>query len=238
MENYYILLEVPPDADISLIRKAFRRKAKLCHPDLFQQESEGERKLQQKIFVRLSQAYEVLADPRKRNLLDQQLGKSGSKASVPRDQKNRTSSSSSSNISGNNNRPGNPRNFQKYTSLESDDTLEDILRDTGKILGQFGLNFRDPLDIFVDWARQIFQEVTEEIGEKEDIRSNSESSNHKTQETSKTDKDPLDNIESELKRLKKSPVKAKSQFTHSDRSKLFDQEIEQELRSIKKKYKL
>ena len=122
--------------------------------------------------------------------------------------------------------------------MESDDTLEDILRDTGKILGQFGLNFRDPLDIFVDWARQIFQEVTEEIGEKEDIRSNSESSNHKTQETSKTDKDPLDNIESELKRLKKSPVKAKSQFTHSDRSKLFDQEIEQELRSIKKKYKL
>ncbi|GIT62936.1 MAG: hypothetical protein Ct9H300mP21_04820 [Pseudomonadota bacterium] len=28
------------------------------------------------------------------------------------------------------------------------------------MLGQFGLSFRDPLEIFVDWARQIFQEVT------------------------------------------------------------------------------
>jgi len=87
---------VPPDADISLIRRAFRRKAKSCHPDLFQQVSEEERKRQQKIFVRLSQAYEVLADPEKRNILDRQLGKSGAKASQPHDQKNRTSSSSSS----------------------------------------------------------------------------------------------------------------------------------------------
>ena len=78
---------MPPDADISLIRRAFRRKAKSCHPDLFQQVSEEERKRQQKIFVRLSQAYEVLADPEKRNILDRQLGKSGAKASQPNNRK-------------------------------------------------------------------------------------------------------------------------------------------------------
>ena len=152
---------MPPDADISLIRRAFRRKAKSCHPDLFQQVSEEERKRQQKIFVRLSQAYEVLADPEKRNILDRQLGKSGAKASQPHDQKNRTSSSSSSSRRGYKQKPEFRGNSHESATLEPDDTLEDLLRDAGEMLGQFGLSFRDPLEIFVDWARQIFQEVTE-----------------------------------------------------------------------------
>ncbi|HIO62056.1 MAG TPA: J domain-containing protein, partial [Deltaproteobacteria bacterium] len=33
------MFDVPLDADISLIRSAFRKKAKSCHPDLFQQVS-------------------------------------------------------------------------------------------------------------------------------------------------------------------------------------------------------
>jgi len=232
------LFEVPPDADISQIRREFRRKAKLCHPDLFQQVSEEERKRQQKIFVRLSQAYEVLADPGKRKILDRQLRKSGAKASLPRDQKNRTSSSSSSNRSGYNQEPEFPRNFQKSTSLESDVTLEDLLRDAREMLGQFGLNFRDPLEIFVDWARKIFQEVTEATGDQVDFRTNTESSNHKTQANSHTGKDPLDDIEAELKRLKKQQAKVASRSSFSVRSKFLDVEIEQELRRIKKKYKL
>ena len=50
MENYYKLFEVPNDADISTLRSAFRKKAKSCHPDLFQHVSPEERKnLQKKI---------------------------------------------------------------------------------------------------------------------------------------------------------------------------------------------
>ena len=54
MKNYYKLLEVPNDADISTLRSAFRKKAKSCHPDLFQNVSEQELKKQQKMFNILS----------------------------------------------------------------------------------------------------------------------------------------------------------------------------------------
>jgi len=129
-------------------------------------------------------------------------------------------------------------NSHESATLEPDDTLEDLLRDAGEMLGQFGLSFRDPLEIFVDWARQIFQEVTESFEDNADYRTSTESSNHKTQTKSYTDKDPLDNIEAELKRLKKQQVKATSKSAFSVRSNIKDTDIEQELRSIKKKYKL
>ena len=48
MENYYKLFEVNNDADISELRSAFRKKAKLCHPDLFLHVSPEERKNLQK----------------------------------------------------------------------------------------------------------------------------------------------------------------------------------------------
>ena len=76
MENYYKLFEVPNDADISKIRSAFRKIAKSCHPDLFQHVSPEERKNLQKKFIRLSQAYETLSDPKKRQLFDLRLRKS------------------------------------------------------------------------------------------------------------------------------------------------------------------
>lgn len=100
MENYYNLFEVSPDADLSLIRSAFRKKAKSCHPDLFQHVSAEERKRRQKKFVRLTQAYETLADPEKRRIFDRQLGKTGTKSQQPHDQNNRRSSSFSSARSG------------------------------------------------------------------------------------------------------------------------------------------
>ena len=77
MENYYKIFEVSNAADISSLRSAFRRKAKSCHPDLFQHVSPEERKNLQKKFIRLSQAYETLADPKKRELFDLRLRRSG-----------------------------------------------------------------------------------------------------------------------------------------------------------------
>ena len=76
MENYYKIFEVSNDADISTLRSAFRRKAKSCHPDLFQHVTPEERKNLQKKFIRLSQAYETLADPKKRELFDLRLRRS------------------------------------------------------------------------------------------------------------------------------------------------------------------
>ena len=81
MENYYKIFEVSNDADISTLRSAFRRKAKSCHPDLFQHVTPEERKNLQKKFVRLSQAYETLADPKKRELFDLRLKRYGTTVS-------------------------------------------------------------------------------------------------------------------------------------------------------------
>ena len=75
MENYYKLFEIPNDADISILRSAFRKKAKSCHPDLFHHVSPEERKKLQKKFVHLTQAYETLADKRKRKIFDTKLRK-------------------------------------------------------------------------------------------------------------------------------------------------------------------
>ena len=96
MENYYKLFEVPNDADISTLRSAFRKKAKSCHPDLFQHVSPEERKNLQKKFVRLTQAYETLSDPKKRQLFDLHLRKSSVKAGQQNVKEYRSASNSSS----------------------------------------------------------------------------------------------------------------------------------------------
>ena len=236
MENYYTLLEVPPAADIALIRSAFRKKAKSCHPDLFQQVPEKERQSRQKEFVRLTQAYEILADPGKRQLFDRQLTKSATKARQPHDQKYGRSSSFYSSRNSFKQKKGSSSNAQKASTSEPEDSLEDLLRDVEEMLGQFGLNFRDPLEMLVEWARNIFQEITDSVNDQTDDSKSNLKQNNKAQTTS-TNKEPLDNLEAELERLKRG-INACSKTSASFHTNYTDNEIEEELRSIKKKYKL
>ena len=97
MENFYKLFDVPPTAGLDDIRRAFRKKAKLCHPDLFQQLPADEYYNRQMEFVRLTKAYEILSDPQKRKSFDRQLAKDSKKSSSSHEQKNRRSSSFYSN---------------------------------------------------------------------------------------------------------------------------------------------
>ena len=233
------MFDVPHDADISVIRSAFRRKAKSCHPDLFQHVHEEERKHQQKIFVRLSQAYETLADPEKRKIFDIQLKKNTTNATQQHEQKNRTNSSSSSNKSSFKQKYGSYYSSQQATSREpSEDTIEDLLKDVEELLGQFGLNFKDPLEMLVDWALQIFQDTTETFSDKTENQNTNKRSGDKSRTNTYTHNDPTRKIEEELQRLKdrrSSSVTRNSPYVDSN---IKDIEIEQELRSIKKKYRL
>ncbi len=238
MKNYYKLFEVPNDADISTLRSAFRKKAKSCHPDLFHHVSPEERKNLQKKFIRLSQAYETLSDPKKRQLFDLRLRKSSVKAGQQNVKEYRSTSNSSSRRNNFKQNSAFSRSNYKSTSEESGDTLEDLIRDVEEVLGQFGLNFKDPLEMLVDWAREVYQELTGAFNEQEEYNKDHAGLKNKSQNNKHNHNDPLQNIEEELQRLKAKRVKSDSGKRESKHYKSTDDEIEQELRSIKNKYKL
>ena len=238
MENYYKLFEVSNDADISTLRSAFRKKAKSCHPDLFQHVSPEERKNLQKKFVRLSQAYETLADPKKRQLFDLRLRKSSVKAGQQNLKEDRSTSNSSSHRTNFKQNSAFSRSNYKSTSEESGDTLEDLIRDVEAALGQFGLNSKEPLEMLVDWAREVYQELTGAFNEQEEFNKDHAGLKNKSQNNKHNHNDPLQNVEEELQRLKAKRVKSDFGKRESKRYKSTDDEIEQELRSIKNKYKL
>ena len=238
MENYYKLFEVPNDADISTLRSAFRKKAKSCHPDLFQHVSPEERKNLQKKFVRLSQAYETLSDPKKRQLFDLRLRKSGVKAGQQNVKEYRSTSNPSSLRNNFKQNSAFSQSNYKSTSEESVDTLEDLIRDVEEVLGQFGLNFKDPLEMLVDWSREVYQELAGAFNEQEEFNKDHAGLKNKSQNNKNNHNDPLQNIEEQLQRLKAKRVKSDFGKRESKHFKSTDEEIEQELRSIKNKYKL
>ena len=63
--DYYEVLGVDRDASQDEIRKAFRKLARKCHPDVAENKEAGEEE-----FKELNEAYEVLSDPEKRAKYD------------------------------------------------------------------------------------------------------------------------------------------------------------------------
>ena len=60
--DYYKILGVSRDAGDDEIKKAYRKKARICHPDVGGDEDE---------FKQINEAYEVLSDPEKKKVYDQ-----------------------------------------------------------------------------------------------------------------------------------------------------------------------
>jgi curved DNA-binding protein len=65
-KDYYEILGVPRSATADDIKKAFRKLARIHHPDVAKDKKKGEIK-----FKEINEAYEVLSDPEKRQKYDQ-----------------------------------------------------------------------------------------------------------------------------------------------------------------------
>jgi DnaJ-class molecular chaperone len=74
-KDYYAILQVPRDADATTLKKAYRRLAMRWHPDKNPNNVEEA----QAKFQEISDAYDVLNDPQKRQIYDQ-FGEEGLKA--------------------------------------------------------------------------------------------------------------------------------------------------------------
>ena len=71
MQNYYEVLGIPHTASAAEIRSAYRKKAKLLHPDITHQDSDA--------FRNLVKAYETLSDMKSREIFDQTFAYHGGK---------------------------------------------------------------------------------------------------------------------------------------------------------------
>lgn len=64
-QDYYTVLGVARGVDEKEMKKAYRQKARKFHPDVNKEPGAEEK------FKEISNAYEVLSDPQKRNIYDQ-----------------------------------------------------------------------------------------------------------------------------------------------------------------------
>ena len=64
--DYYEILEVAKNADDKGIKKAYRKKAMLYHPDRY----EGPKEEAEEKFKELNEAYSILSEPQKRQMYD------------------------------------------------------------------------------------------------------------------------------------------------------------------------
>merc|ERR1711981_608187 len=70
-KDYYKILGVAKDANDDEIKKAYRKRALIHHPDRHSSASEDERKEHEKKFKEVGEAYGVLSDTKKRSRYDQ-----------------------------------------------------------------------------------------------------------------------------------------------------------------------
>lgn len=70
-KDYYKVLGIPKDATVDDIKKAYRKRALLHHPDRHSNAPEDTKREQEKKFKELGEAYNILSDPKKRMRYDE-----------------------------------------------------------------------------------------------------------------------------------------------------------------------
>jgi curved DNA-binding protein CbpA len=81
--DYYGVLEIGGKAPASEVRAAYHRASRRFHPDGHRELGPELRPLLERIAKRVTEAYSVLRDPRRRQVYDQQLANDGGCVRVP-----------------------------------------------------------------------------------------------------------------------------------------------------------
>ena len=201
MMDYYTILGLEPGASPNEIRKAFRKSAKLSHPDLHPKDTPDEGRIRKLRFVRLPQAYEVLSNSERRREFDIKRTRSKRKFTTSKNQNRNTSTSSSSHET----KTTNENRKQHYENIpEPEEALNALLYEVETLLNQFGLGFRDPLDMLVDWAKRVFQEKFDlwDNGNERSKFSTNIRKNHSGPTCTGNSENWIDELEKELRSIK------------------------------------
>jgi curved DNA-binding protein CbpA len=81
--DYYRVLELPSGAPVSAVRAAYHRASRRFHPDGHRDLPSDLRPALTRIAKRVTEAYSVLRDPRRRQVYDQQLAGESARVRVP-----------------------------------------------------------------------------------------------------------------------------------------------------------
>lgn len=81
--NYYEILEVKPGAERTIIRNAFHQAARRFHPDGHRNSAEDLHKLIDRIAKRITEAYTILRNPRRRKAYDELLAQDTQEVRIP-----------------------------------------------------------------------------------------------------------------------------------------------------------
>jgi len=142
MVDYYTVLEVPKTATSEEIKKAYRRLALKWHPD----KNPNEQELATKQFKEISEAYEVLADDKKRRMYDQ-YGRDGLNGSMP---------------NGNSNASNRHRARHRHGQQDFEHGADEF----DAVFGFPNFVFRDPEDVFREFfgGRDPFEDLFDPFG--------------------------------------------------------------------------
>jgi curved DNA-binding protein CbpA len=174
MSDHYNRLGVKPEASADEIRRAFRREAKRCHPDLHATRPPGEREAMQRQFIQIAQAYQVLGDPEQRLAYDRRLAAERAAAGAARPHPRPASASRPPPRPAASQGPQPPRPASTKPSASTLrgttptappdlEEMREILREAEQSLAKFGLNLRQPVDVameeLLDWARALYRDL-------------------------------------------------------------------------------
>jgi curved DNA-binding protein CbpA len=173
MADLYNLLGVTPAAGDDEVRRAFRREAKRCHPDMVAGASAAEREALQQRFIRLAQAYELLSDPAQRSAYDRRLAAEAAEAKFKAETSSARTTRAQSQSPPKQAPPRQasapprdppPRAKRAASAAQpSRPDLDAIKRDAEESLAAFGLNLRPPGDAAIEdalaWAKRLYRDL-------------------------------------------------------------------------------